>query len=159
MKVRELGQNPISQDKPAGDDAHYEPEFEELQQEIDKLSIATTIGGGTDWKRVTTLCVTILSEKSKDLLVAAYLVTGLTNTHGFEGFTVGTAFMADLTENFWDTLYPPKRRMRGRMNAISWWIERMESFLKSLKDADPLPQEQVENATKNLTRQIGRAHV
>lgn len=152
MKVRELGQNPISQDKPAGDDAHYEPEFEELQQEIDKLSIATTSGGGTDWKRVTTLCVTILSEKSKDLLVAAYLVTGLTNTHGFEGFTVGTAFMADLVENFWDTLFPPKRRMRGRMNALSWWMERMEGFLKSLQEAEPLPQEQVDNANKNLNR-------
>lgn len=150
MKVRELGQNPISQDKPAGEDAHYEPEFEELQQEIDKLSIASASGDSTDWKRVTSLCLTILSEKSKDLLVAAYLVTGLTKTHGFEGFTVGLAFLADLVENFWDTMFPPKRRMRGRMNAISWWMERMEDFLKSQSDAPPLTVEQMEAAKKNL---------
>lgn len=119
MKVRELGQNPISPDNPSGNDAHYEPEFEQLQQEIDKLSIVSAAGDSTDWKKVTSLSVTILSEKSKDLLVAVYLVTGLTKTHGFEGFAVGVAFLKDLVENFWETMYPPKRRMRGRLNALS----------------------------------------
>lgn len=150
MKVRELGQNPISPEKPAGDDAHYEPEFEELQQEIDKLSIASATGEGTDWKRVTNLCVAILSEKSKDLLVAVYLVTGLTKTHGFEGFTVGVGFLNDLVSNFWDTLYPPKRRMRGRLNAISWWEERMEAFIKSLPEDAPVAAEQMAAAKKSL---------
>lgn len=150
MKVRELGQNPISPDNPSGNDAHYEPEFEQLQQEIDKLSIVSAAGDSTDWKKVTSLSVTILSEKSKDLLVAVYLVTGLTKTHGFEGFAVGVAFLKDLVENFWETMYPPKRRMRGRLNALSWWIERMQVFLKSQTDQPPIPQEQLEAVRKNL---------
>lgn len=152
MKVRELGKNPISQEKPSGEDAHYEPEFEELQQEIDKLSIASATGESTDWKHVTSLCVTILSEKSKDLLVGAYLATGLLNTHGFEGFSVGVAFLADLVENFWDSMFPPKRRMRGRLNAINWWLERSEAFAKTLQEGQALPKEQLDNATKNLIR-------
>ncbi len=150
MKVRELGQNPISPDKPAGDDAHYEPEFEELQQEIDKLSIASASGESTDWKKVASLCVTILSDKSKDLLVAVYLATALTKLHGFEGFSVALVFIKDMTENFWETMFPPKRRMRGRMNAITWWQERTETFLKEQHDAPPLPSDQVETAKKNL---------
>lgn len=150
MKIRELGQLPINAAHPSGEDAHYEPEFEQLQQEIDKLSIATTTGEGTDWKRVTTLCATILSEKSKDFLVAVYLVTGLTKTHGFEGFIAGTAFLKDLVDNFWDSMFPPLRRMRGRMNAINWWTERMSIFLKSLAEAPPLPQEQMQAAQNNL---------
>jgi type VI secretion system protein VasJ len=150
MKVRELGQNPISPDKPAGDDAHYEPEFEELQQEIDKLSIASASGEGTDWKKVASLSVTILSEKSKDLLVAVYLATALTRLHGFEGFGAAVAMLNDLVNTFWETMYPAKRRMRGRLNAIAWWQERMESFAKGLRDSPPLPVEQVENAKKAL---------
>lgn len=150
MKVRELGQTPISPDKPAGEDAHYEPEFEELQQEIDKLSIASASGEGTDWKKVASLSVTILSEKSKDLLVAAYLATALTRLHGFEGFGAAVAMLDDLVNNFWETMYPAKRRMRGRLNAIAWWQERMESFAKGLRDSPPLPAEQVENAKKAL---------
>ncbi len=150
MKVRELGQNPINPDKPAGDDAHYEPEFEELQQEIDKLSIANASGEGTDWKKVASLSVTILSEKSKDLLVAVYLATALTRLHGFEGFGAAVAMLDDLVNNFWETMYPAKRRLRGRLNAIAWWQERMESFAKGLRDSPPLPAEQVENAKKAL---------
>ncbi len=150
MKVRELGQTPISPDKPAGDDAHYEPEFEELQQEIDKLSIANASGEGTDWKKVVSLSVTILSEKSKDLLVAVYLATALAKLHGFEGFSAAVAFLNDLVNNFWETMFPPKRRMRGRLNAVAWWQERMESFAKDLRESPPLPAEQVENAKKTL---------
>lgn len=149
MKLKEIGALPISPENPAGVDAHYEPEFEQLQEEIDKLSIVTAGQPGIDWKRVTQLAFTILSEKSKDLLVASYLAIGLVKTHQFEGLAVGVTVLKDLVENFWDPMFPPKKRMRGRLNAISWWQEQLAAFLSSF-EPEPLPAEAVDNVKKNL---------
>ena len=49
MDIHSLGKEPIQQDQPAGLDVRYEPEFEQLQAEIDKLSMPSA-SGGTDWK-------------------------------------------------------------------------------------------------------------
>ena len=38
MDLLSLGKEPISADQPTGSDVRYEPEFEELQAEIDKMS-------------------------------------------------------------------------------------------------------------------------
>lgn len=142
MKLKELGTLPITPENPAGADAHYEPEFEQLQEEIDKLSIVTTGQPGIDWKRVTQLAFTILSEKSKDLLVASYLAIGLVKTHQFEGLSAGVTVLKDLVENFWDSMYPPKKRMRGRINAIGWWQEQLAAFLSGYAP-EPLPEDAV----------------
>jgi type VI secretion system protein VasJ len=149
MKLKEIGALPISPENPAGVDAHYEPEFEQLQEEIDKLSIVTAGQPGIDWKRVTQLAFTILSEKSKDLLVASYLAIGLVKTHQFEGLSVGATVLKDLVDNFWDPMFPPKKRMRGRLNAISWWQEQLAAFLSSF-EPDPLPADSVDNVRKTL---------
>ena len=70
MEIVELGNTPISTDLPSGEDVRYEPEYEALQSEIDKLSSPTS-QGATDWDKVVGLATTILAEKSKDLLVAS----------------------------------------------------------------------------------------
>ena len=150
MKLKDLGTQPISPENPAGTDAHYEPEFEQLQEEIDKLSIVTIGQPGIDWNRVTKLAFTILSEKSKDLLVAAYLGIGLAKTHQFEGMTAGITVLKDLVENFWDNMYPPKKRMRGRLNAISWWQEQLAAYLGAF-EPEPLLPEAIAAVQKTLT--------
>ena len=38
MELSELGRNPISEQEPAGKDVRYEPDFEALSQEVEKLS-------------------------------------------------------------------------------------------------------------------------
>jgi type VI secretion system protein VasJ len=149
MNLTELGKNPISEANPAGDDIRYEPEFDELQQEIDKLSIASADGGGIDWNRVISLSGTILAEKSKNMQVATYLAAALTATDQFQGLSDGLTIIKDLVENYWDTMYPPLKRIRGRLNAVAWWADRAEAFLKEY-DPDPLPAELVDGAKNNL---------
>ncbi len=128
MELSELGKEPIAGDSPTGSDVRYEPEFEDLQAEIDKLS-SVTAEGGPDWKKVVSLSSEILQSRSKDLLVAAYLAAGLVQTQGLEGLAIGLRVFADLFENFWDKLFPPKKRMRGRRAAIEWLIDRIETIL------------------------------
>ncbi len=148
MDLLELGRKPVSEENPAGIDARYEPEYDQLQQEIDKLASATA-GGAVDWKRVVKLGSVILSSKSKDLKVASYLGVGLLHFKGVEGLSAGAQLLHDLISNFWDTLYPAKKRMRGRFGAISWWIENAEKFLKSY-DGDEIPKDTADLLAKRI---------
>ncbi|MDY0361136.1 MAG: type VI secretion system protein TssA [Desulforegulaceae bacterium] len=127
-----LGKIPITKENPCGIDITYEPEFEELQQEIDKLSIVSSNPEGVDWGKVVNLSELILKEKSKNLLVAVYLSQGLIKTKGFEGFLTGTKIISDILENYWDSFFPPPKRKKGRSNSIRWWYEKTDLYLKNI---------------------------
>lgn len=149
MDLTPLGTDPISPDNPAGEDIAYDPDFEALQAEIDKMSIASAEITGTDWDKVVTLCTGILAGKCKHLLVAVYCCVGLTRTRELDGFTRGSRMLADMLHNFWDDMFPPKRRMRGRLNALHWFMEKMEAFFLGY-DPGPLPGPVVDTAKQAL---------
>ena len=146
MDILSLGKNPISPDQPAGTDVRYDADFESLQSEISKLTSPTET---TDWKNVSTLASAILEKKSKDLLAASYLAVARIHTDGTDGLGQGLIIYRDILENFWESLYPPKDRMRGRISAVQWWIEKTESALKQL-EAEPVPPEKTEAFRKDL---------
>ena len=147
MDIVELGKHPISEANPSGEDARYEPEYDELQSEIDKLSSVT--GGEIDWKRVVKVSHTLLSSKTKDIKVASYLGVALTRLKGVDGFATGVQILLDMVEGFWDTLYPAKKRMRGRLNALTWWEEQNERFLREY-DGEELPSATVQVLVQRL---------
>jgi type VI secretion system protein VasJ len=148
MDLLSLGKEPVSADQPAGSDVRYEPEFEELQAEIDKLSNPSATDS-TDWNKVTKLASEILATKAKDLLVASYLAVAQIHINQIEGFAVGLAVYRDLLEQFWDGLFPAKKRMRGRVAAIEWWLEKCEAAQEMIK-LETLPAEKVEGYRKDL---------
>jgi type VI secretion system protein VasJ len=138
MTIAELGCTPIVGGNPTGEDVRYDPLFEALQTEVDIKPSAGT--GGTNWNRVQELSETILETKSKDILVASYLAVGLLHTKGLpDGLLDGVTLLKGLVEQFWDTLFPPLKRMRGRAQAIGWWLEKTTDYLGSLEDIQPLP--------------------
>lgn len=59
-----------------------------------------------DWKSVATAAVKALTENSKDLEIAAYLIEALCRTQGFAGLRDGFRLTRGLVEQFWDNLYP-----------------------------------------------------
>ncbi|MDK2955239.1 MAG: type secretion system protein VasJ [Desulfovibrionales bacterium] len=150
MDLMELGKKPISDAKPAGEDARYEPEFDELQAEIDKLSVATASGEPIDWKKTIKLAATILDVKSKNLMAAAYLAAGLIQLRKVDGLALGAQILKDMVVNFWDTMYPPKKRLRGRVNAIEWWRDKALDFLQAFEADQPLPKETYDRLVENL---------
>lgn len=149
MKYAELGKSPIEGDKPAGIDVRYEPEFEALQNEIDKLG-SPTASGQVDWDRIVATAAKIIETRSKDLTVASYLAVGLVRTAGAVGLDQGVQVLKDLVETFWDQLYPAKKRMRGRLGALTWWLEKTETELQKLDIKKPLPADQVQRMLDNL---------
>lgn len=150
MDLLALGKEPIQPDQPAGQEARYMPEYEQLQAEIDKLSLPSA-SSGVDWRKVENLASIILSQKSKDLAVASYLAVALIYNRQVEGLALGLQIYRDLLENFWETLYPSKARMRGRVRTMEWWVEKMETALGTLAQvsfASELFQQVKENFNK-----------
>ncbi|MBN2515598.1 MAG: type VI secretion system protein TssA [Deltaproteobacteria bacterium] len=144
MELIELGKTPINQDNPSGSDVRFEPEYDELQSEIEKLTSPTS-EGGVDWNKVIKLCTTIIAEKSKHLLVASYLCVALVRSRGVDGLETGLVIYRDMLDTFWDVLFPPIQRMRGRQNAIEWWKDGIISAIKSLPPNLSLTEEKVDN--------------
>lgn len=150
MDLSALGRQPISTEKPAGSDVRYDPAYDELQTEVDKLS-SPTAAGSVNWEKVGRFATDILMNKSKDLLVASYLAVALIHTRRNDGFTVGLKVYLELIERFWDEMYPQKVRMRGRVRAIEWWLEKTEAALKQVRDLS-FPPEQLALVKEQLIR-------
>ncbi|NIO04258.1 MAG: type VI secretion system protein TssA [Proteobacteria bacterium] len=148
MELSSLGKDPIQADQPTGSDVRYEPEYEQLQAEIDKLSLPSA-SAGIDWKKVSDLAASILAHKSKDLLVASYLAVGQVHMRQIEGLADGLVVIHDLIATYWDGLFPPKKRMRGRVGALEWWIEKTESALAGVT-TDPIAPEKLESINTTL---------
>jgi type VI secretion system protein VasJ len=132
MDLSQVGRQPISTDKPTGSDIRYDPTFDELQTEVDKLT-SPALAGSVNWEKVCRFASDILMNKSKDLLVASYLVVGLIHTRRNDGFTMGISLFNDLCECFWDDLFPSRIRMRGRVRAIEWLLERCTTSLRQMQ--------------------------
>ena len=150
MDLETLGKSPIREDQPTGTDIRYDPNFEELQAEVDKLS-SPSASGAIDWTKVANLASDILAKKSKDLLVASYLAVALIYTQKEKGLSVGLKIYRDLLEQFWEGLYPPKNRMRGRVGAIEWWVEKTGIALEPLEQI-PFPLDQVNQFLEDLEK-------
>ncbi len=148
MDYASLGNTPISEDNPTGSDCRYEDTFEILQAEIDKLS-SPTAEGKVDWSKIVETSAGILKTQSKDLTVASYLAVGLVHNHKVEGLDQGIQILKDLVETYWDNLYPPKKRMRGREGAFTWWLEKTEETFQQIKPK-PIPAELAERMQGNL---------
>ncbi len=76
MDLTTLGKEPIEGDKPAGINMSYEPEFEALQEEIDKMTNPSA-SESTDWEKVSKIAAEILSEKSLNSEMFGYVLLEL----------------------------------------------------------------------------------
>ena len=137
MDITALAASPISENQPAGADAKYEPEYEALTAEIAKLS-SVSQSALISWQAVADNGAAILGQKSKDISVAAYTAVALAHIGGAQGFLDGVNLLRGVCTNFWDDAFPPKAKMRRRLNAYEWWHERaLEQLRKENQPAVP----------------------
>ncbi|MEW5702024.1 MAG: type VI secretion system protein TssA [Candidatus Zixiibacteriota bacterium] len=116
-----LGQVPIPPGESAGP-VQYDPGYEALRTELQKLDSVTQ--EKVNWSQVVDTSTEILKNRSKHLLVAAYLALGLLEKHDYAGLAVGLEICRDLLTKFWESMEPPLARKRGRIEAIVWLGER-----------------------------------
>jgi len=133
-----IGEAPVSEAVPCGENIRYESVFEELEAELAKQESLNS--ETVDWKHVSQISSKILKESSKDLLVGAYLAQALLINEGYSGLAVGLKILHDMVDKHWDCLFPPAKRMRARGTAITWLAERAGTLISdkvpTAKDAE-----------------------
>jgi type VI secretion system protein VasJ len=142
---------PISAEAPCGADVRYEKGYEAIRNELAKQGLASA--EEIDWNMIVREGETLLKERSKDLLVSAYVSWGWYRRDGLLGLTAGIALIAGLIEKYWEGLFPAVRRnARARANAVSWLAENTETLAdKPLKPADRPTVELLDIGVKKLS--------
>jgi type VI secretion system protein VasJ len=148
MELLDIGKTPIPGPNPAGRDIRTDPLYDKLSSEISKSS-SISVSSPLDWKKVVDISEQILKEHSKDILVSSYLCIGLLKTEGLKGLANGFHVYRDLLETYWDTMFPPKARIRGRMNALDWLIDTLDGSLTGM-DAEIWQQEDIDSLSDDL---------
>ncbi len=139
-----------------GSNCRKEDNFLELKHVLAAANDPNSNLSGINWSEVNRLSAEILGKESKDILVASYLAVGLLKIDGVNGLLIGLEIIDDLISAYWDTLYPPLRRLNGRWSAFEWLIEQLSDFLdgfggqKSKSEIDPVI-EKFKSIEKNLS--------
>ncbi len=118
---------PCSAAAPAGAAAKTNPQYEAVITEMAKLEAVT--GGQIDWNMVLDSSGKVLQSVSKDLRIATYLAYGLYQTQGLDGLATGLVMVSEIMDRYWPGLFPELTRLRGRVNALGWLLERTAKTL------------------------------
>ncbi|MBD3298660.1 MAG: type VI secretion system protein TssA [candidate division Zixibacteria bacterium] len=121
-ELKTLGTDPIPGDNPVGESVQFDDDYEELRTEVKKLDSVTK--EPVEWSLVIDKASDILKSRSKNLLAAIYLTYGLYETRDYAGLETGLTICRDLLTTYWETLDPPLKRKRGRIEAFAWLGER-----------------------------------
>ncbi len=111
MPLRDDILNPISEEKPGGDDIRYAPVYDQIKEarredddaDQGEWKVERKVA---DYPKVIRLASEAIAKKSKDLQLAAWLVEALLKQGGFAGLLEGITLLHSLVDNFWDHLYP-----------------------------------------------------
>ena len=118
--------NPIPGGSRAGENARHDERHEAIRNEVDKLGKPTA--EQVSWQLVREAGRDLLTTKSKDLLIACYFAVASYAEEGVHGLVTGITAVSALLRNYWDDGFPPPERVRARVNAIDWFVERVGSL-------------------------------
>jgi len=128
LRLAEPWTAPISPNLPGGVRADEDERYVAVTTEIAMLE-SPIAGRGPKLARIIDCGGELLREKSKDLLIASYVSYALHRQDGPPGLLTGLALLTVLIESYWETMFPEVRRIRGRVNALQWFIERAQRQL------------------------------
>ncbi|GHG83125.1 type VI secretion system protein TssA [Comamonas sp. JC664] len=124
---------PVPGASPAGVQAKHDAAYEAVAMEVAKLE--SPAGKAVRWDEVVEGASDLLKHTTKDLWLASYLAYGLYVTKGVDGAATGAAVLAEVTERYWPDLFPELKRLRGRANAVAWFVERLGRILPTVEQS------------------------
>ena len=102
---------PLSGPSPQGDDPGYDDDFQQMREEVNKLS-------GADTELICQLAEKLLTTTAKDIRVATYYCWAKLHREGEQGLAEGLELLCGLLERFGTQLHP--QRERSRKAALEW---------------------------------------
>ena len=136
---------PLTGDAPGGVSIRNEPLFAQLR-EARRADDATVPRGAwqtelkrSDWPLAERLARQILETRSKDLLVAAWLMESWIHLHGAAGAAEGLRVLQALCEDLWEHLHPALEEddPEVRDGVFHWINERVSWTLASVRISAP----------------------
>jgi type VI secretion system protein ImpA len=124
---------PIAGESPGGLSVRYDALFDLLKdaRREEDASLPQGIWSReikrADWPTVHNLGCEIISHRSKDLQIAAWLLEAWIKLHGFAGARLGFSLLLGLCDRYWDDLHPlpDEDDFTGRISTIEWVNERL----------------------------------
>ena len=113
----------IGFENPEGEDIRYDAEFEEIENEISKLT-SIHRDQKTDWKNVRYLGYNILVNHSKDLRVLCWFSFSVFKNDGCEQLSEIFILLQEFIKRYWDSCFPQKTR--ARLAILNWLFERID---------------------------------
>lgn len=117
---------PLREEAPAGDSVLYEKDFRDLKTQVNNIG---SVSASVDYDRIVDLARRVLTEQSKDLRAAGYLVIGEAWSRGAEGVSEALRGMWVLVDEFWYDLYPDASRMKSRGAALQFVGDRLPDWI------------------------------
>jgi type VI secretion system protein ImpA len=128
---------PISAESPCGQDLRYEPEYDQLRElrREDDTSLPTGVWQSSIkralWPDLERLATMLLLERSKDLMISAWLGEAWLHMAGLEGLPGSLALVAGLCERYPEQLHPQADEgdQSWRVIPLEWLARRYSEVL------------------------------
>jgi type VI secretion system ImpA family protein len=137
---------PVDPDKPSGDDLRYDPVYDSLR-ELRREDDQTTPQGiwdyerkQSDWRNLRHQAIEVLTGRSKDLQVAAWLTEALLHQEGLPGLAAGLQLIGRLCRQYWQNAYPSLEsdgELDARLAPFFWLDDRMPQSLTLIEMTAP----------------------
>lgn len=130
----------VSGPSPCGEDLSFSSEFDAIQEmrraddpTLDQGEWVTALKSA-DWSGVLAECEQLLSQRTKDLRVAAWLTDARARLAGYAGLADGLTLYRLLCEEFWDHLHPRLEDgdAEQRGGSLRWLLAQVESLAHRL---------------------------
>lgn len=108
----ELLLKPITEDMPCGPALRYDPIFTEIRLAREEDDPSLPMGQWerplkkADWPLIEARCKTMLTTRSKDLQIAAWLLESWTRQYGIDGLYRGLSLVDRMLRQYWESLHP-----------------------------------------------------
>ncbi|WGL60333.1 type VI secretion system ImpA family N-terminal domain-containing protein [Pigmentibacter sp. JX0631] len=140
---------PISKNLPCGEDVMYDENFLQIkrdrqQPENENLGVwVVSDSKETNWNRIEHLCIDLLKNKTKDLMVCCYLLEARLKQYGILGLANSCELLLSISTKYWENVFPALLNENDtRKSPYLWLDEKLPFLLKTL------PLFQVKNSSK-----------
>jgi type VI secretion system ImpA family protein len=136
---------PIAPESATGESLRFDPLFDEIRRLREEDDAALPQGvwqrelKRADWSAVARLSAEVLTAKTKDLQVAAWLTEAWLHQRGLAGLEAGLRLLAALCDRFWDDIHPhiEEGSLAPRLAPIVWAFDKLVLPLKSVHVTAP----------------------
>lgn len=138
--------DPIHGAHASGEDLRYSAVYDQIKEakraddQLDRGEWHTDLKT-SDWRLAIKICSEALTQKTKDLQIAAWFTEALLHQHGFAGLEFGLDLITRLITGFWDTLYPEIEDgdLDYRVGPITYLNEKLATAVLQVPITDPDP--------------------